>query len=120
MRPTRADIALIWAASGRSREVVRLAARAAFLGHEVDVQLEKTGAGYVITVTEVAGERVISEIVLHVIVREVREAARLGLLVLVCEQILLDHDRWQRRHEVALRAVNADLRRRGLGDPALG
>ncbi len=117
MRPTRSDVVLIWSASGKPSELVRLAARAAFLAHEVDVQLEKSGAGYVITVTELRGELVVSEVVLHVTVGEIEEPHRLGLLLIWTESILLDAARWRRRSDAAIAVALRDAAvRLGLPD----
>jgi len=117
VRPTRDDVVTIWVASGKPSELVRLAARAAFLGHEVDLQIEHTRTGcYCVTVTELRGELVVSELALAVDFREIQEPQRLGVLLLWTRTIILDSDRWRRRHEVALAGAIREARAR-LGIP---
>ena len=107
-------------AAGRSQQVVRLAVRALVCGRDIDLQVSRPGPNYLATVVELRGEVVVNEIAVEIDFGKIEEGQRLRVLGLWLRCIVLDAERWRRRHEVALRAVHADLRRRGLAGPALG
>ena len=71
---------------------------------------------YLATLTELRGELVVSELALAVDFRQIEEPQRLGVLLLWTRTIILDSDRWRRRHEVAVAGAIREARAR-LGIP---
>lgn len=114
---SRSDLGLIAAATREPREVARLAVQALLRGHTLDGQVEQNGAGYVVTVTEIDGEVVVSELVLTVQVRGLDEELRLRLLLLHVRGLLIGAERWRRRSDVAIeQALQAARARLGMPD----
>jgi len=76
-------------------------------GQSLDCQIVRTATGYTVTITEVSGESIVSEVVLNVVWADITEAMRFGLLALYCEQLVLGGERGVRQADVALRAGRA-------------
>src|SRR5208283_3414936 len=109
VRPSHGDLGLIGAASGKTRELARLAVRSLMQGHELDVQLACEGWNYDVTLIEVNAESIIGETTLHISWNDITEPIRLGLLELWVRQILLAAERSKRRSDAALRTVMTSL-----------
>jgi len=96
---------MLAALTGETRALAKLAVRALLSGAEIDFQIERTGADYLVVVREVCAEQILAEQEFPVAWRGLEEAMKLKLLVLWCAQILASADRCKRRTDAALRAI---------------
>jgi hypothetical protein len=104
------DLGLVAELTRQPRAVAKLAVGAVLAAHDIHARLERVPTGYVASLTVVSGEAIVTEAVFPICWADLSEAARFGLLALVCKQLVLGGQRSIRQAERALQRSRARTR----------
>jgi hypothetical protein len=97
VRPTRDDLHVLASATRRPRQLARIVTAAVVAGHDVDVQIERSGRHYILILRVVIGEQIICEVTLPIVWGDIDEITRFGLLRIFLQGQLQGHRRWRAR-----------------------